>query len=255
MSVSSIGYKLRAVAKVRRLAALGFLAALACARKPAPSPGPETRAPLDARATPAAAPAARPAPPLAPDADALPAAAELPPERRAIQVVAGSEREVDADAARARGLALVDLGDDWAPSVLAPDNPYRAIYTGLAADRGDGDGQPLAKGEHNYLDLYGISPALSVLRRRFLADAARDCSDVDVVKLLSIDEVRTWGRATAGWRATRASTSASKPSARFSPKWRSDSRVRACSIRASTSPVATTPRCERQCWRSSRSMR
>jgi len=181
------------VAKVRRLAALGFLAALACARKPAPSPGPETRAPLDARATPAAAPAARPAPPLAPDADALPAAAELPPERRAIQVVAGSEREVDADAARARGLALVDLGDDWAPSVLAPDNPYRAIYTGLAADRGDGDGQPLAKGEHNYLDLYGISPALSVLRRRFLADAARDCSDVDVVKLLSIDEVRTWG--------------------------------------------------------------
>src|SRR6185503_20183204 len=52
----------------------------------------------------------------------------------------------------------------------------------------------LALGERNYLELYGIPPALSVLRRRFLEDASRDCmTGVDTDKLLSIDEIRTWG--------------------------------------------------------------
>ncbi|HMF44422.1 MAG TPA: hypothetical protein VKQ32_27300, partial [Polyangia bacterium] len=85
------------------------------------------------------------------------------------------EREVDAPAARAQGLTLVDLSDGWAPSVLDGAG-YRSVFTALAADRGDGDGQPLAAGERNYLELYGIPPALSVLRRRFLTDAAGACT-------------------------------------------------------------------------------
>jgi len=144
--------------------------------------------------------------PSAPDPDALPPAAGLPPERRAIQVVDGEERVVDADVARARGLTLVELGDDWAPAIfddgVGPDgavlpNRYRATLTGLAADRTDGDGQPLAAGEKNYLELYGIPPAPSVLRARFLADAQRVCDPTfDVTRLLSVDEITSWGATT-----------------------------------------------------------
>jgi hypothetical protein len=143
----------------------------------------------------------------APDPDALPAAAaDLPPERRAIQVVNGDERVVDAEAARARGLTLVDLRDDWAPALFddgaGPNgavlpNHYRAIFTGLASDRKDGDGQPLEPGERNYLELYGVPPTLGVLRARFLADAARQCDPTfDTAKLLAVDEITTWGATT-----------------------------------------------------------
>ena len=132
--------------------------------------------------------------------------ADLPPEQRAVQVVGGSERTVAVGAAHARGLTVVDLSDAWVPSVIDDHagpkgatlvNPYHAIYVGLAADRTDGDGQPLAAGERNYLELYGIPPSLSVLRRRFLEDARRDCAATfDPEKLLAVDEVRTWGAST-----------------------------------------------------------
>jgi hypothetical protein len=129
-------------------------------------------------------------------ADALPALPDLPPERRAIQVVAAAERQVDAEAARARGLTIVDLSDGWAPAVL-DGTGYRAVFTGLAADRGDADGQPLAAGERNYLELYGIPPALSVLRRRFLIDASGACARAyDADTLLAVDQIRTWGAST-----------------------------------------------------------
>ncbi len=76
-------------------------------------------------------------------------------------------------------------------------NPYRSVYTGLASDRTDGDGQPLAAGERNYLELYGIPPTLSVLRRRFVEDARLACASAfDPAKLLGVDEVRTWGAST-----------------------------------------------------------
>ena len=140
------------------------------------------------------------------DADALPPAPAVAAEQRAIQVVGGSERVVDAAVARARGLTVVDLSDGWVPRVLADqpgpkgttlENPYRAIYSGLASDRGDGDGQPLAGGERNYLDLYGIPPTLSVMRRRFLEDSRRTCAaDIDADTLLAVDEVPTWGAST-----------------------------------------------------------
>jgi hypothetical protein len=141
-----------------------------------------------------------------PAADVLPAVADLPADQRAVQVVGGSERTVAVGAAHAGGLTVVDLSDAWVPSVIDDHagpkgttlvNPYHAIYVGLAADRTDGDGQPLAAGERNYLELYGIPPSLSVLRRRFLEDARRDCAAAfDPEKLLAVDEVRTWGAST-----------------------------------------------------------
>ena len=168
-------------------------------------------APIETRRAPVAVRSAPPAParprakPIA-AADALPVLPELPPERRAIQIVGSGEnggddfkfeeRQVDADAARARGLTVVDLSDAWAPSVLDGAG-YRSVFTALAADRGDGDGQPLAAGERNYLELYGIPPALSVLRRRFLIDAGGACAHAfDVDTLLAVDQIRTWGAST-----------------------------------------------------------
>jgi hypothetical protein len=151
--------------------------------------------------------------PPRPDPDALPAASGLPPERRAIQVVNGRERIVDADRARARGLTIVDLSDDWAPAIFADGsvgdkilpNHYRPIFTGLASDRGDGDGQPLRAGQKNYLELYGIPPALSVLQQRFLADGDRPCvGAIDRSKLLAVDSVTVWGSTTEKRELARA---------------------------------------------------
>jgi hypothetical protein len=176
------------------------IATPACERaKPRP-PAERPRASASATAAP---PPARPRPQPIAAADALPALSDLPPERRAIQVVGSGEngadrqeRQVDADAARTRGLVVVDLSDAWAPSVLDGAS-YRSAFTGLAADRSDGDGQPIAAGERNYLELYGIPPALSVLRRRFLIDAQGACARAfDPDALLAVDQIRTWGATT-----------------------------------------------------------
>ncbi len=144
--------------------------------------------------------------PPGPDADALAAAAGLPESRRAIQMVGEQERVVDVDEARRRGLTLVDLSDDWAPAIfadgVAPDgatlpNRYRSIFVGLANDRTDGDGQPVAPGERNFLELYGVPASLSVLRERFVADATGSCHlAIDRTKLLGVDKIATWGATT-----------------------------------------------------------
>ena len=151
--------------------------------------------------------------------DVLPPAPALSPERLALQVSDGVERFVDAEGARQAGLTLVDLSDDWAPIIFADGkgpggvvlpNQYRAVFVGLANDRTDGDGQPLAAGEKNYLELLGIPPSLSVLRARFLDDAARDCRAVDRAKLLAVDEIETWGATTEGKELARHSARAAR---------------------------------------------
>lgn len=145
--------------------------------------------------------------PHVPAPEALrPAATErLPPERRAIQVWEGSERLVDAEQARGAGLVVVDLRDEWAPRLFEDGqtadgkplvNRYRQVFVGLANDKTDGDGQPLPAGGKNYLELFGIPPALSVLRERFLADEGRDCSGVDTEALLGTHGIPAWGERT-----------------------------------------------------------
>jgi hypothetical protein len=97
---------------------------------------------------------------------------------------AGKETWIDVDKAVAEGYTLLDLSDDWSPYVFALHqtptgeplpNRYRRVFIGLANDQLDEDGQPLAAGEKNYLELYGIFPSMSVLRARFVEDAARSC--------------------------------------------------------------------------------
>ncbi|HEX3695878.1 MAG TPA: hypothetical protein VH374_10845 [Polyangia bacterium] len=75
----------------------------------------------------------------------------------------------------------VDLGDDWAPfilqdaSAIAGDGPkpnaYRATFVELANERATVDGGAPRRGEHNYLEVFGIPPTLSVLRARLDEDA------------------------------------------------------------------------------------
>ena len=54
---------------------------------------------------------------------------------------------------------------------------------------------PAGPPPHNYLEVYGIPPTLSVLRARFLEDAPEDghdrCADVDVEKLNAADWIPT----------------------------------------------------------------
>lgn len=78
--------------------------------------------------------------------------------------------------ARAAGLLVVDLGDGWAPFIfqdggIEKDDPpkpngYRQTFIDLANDRVDPNGHPIAGGDHNFLEPFGIPPTLSVLRAR-----------------------------------------------------------------------------------------
>ena len=78
--------------------------------------------------------------------------------------------------ARAAGLLVVDLGDGWAPFIFQdggiekgdPPKPngYRQTFIDLANDRVDSNGHPIANGDHNFLEPFGIPPTLSVLRAR-----------------------------------------------------------------------------------------
>ena len=110
------------------------------------------------------------------------------PQRKPVAALAAGEtyvyeggvaRRDTIAAARAAGLLDVDLGDDWAPFILqdgegegAKPNAYRATFVGLANDRLDADGDEARPGEHNFLEVFGIPPSLSVLAARVEADAS-----------------------------------------------------------------------------------
>ncbi|MDB4965587.1 MAG: hypothetical protein JWN44_1276 [Myxococcales bacterium] len=133
-------------------------------------------------------------PARAADAPPPPARPELAAPERALLVAGGAERWISAADAVAGGYTLVDLGDDWTPYIFQEvtdgngnlmANRYRQVYLGLANDSGDRDGQPLAENDHNYLELFGVPPTLSVIRARFLdsKERAQTCSGVDFEKL------------------------------------------------------------------------
>ena len=151
-------------------------------------------------------------------------------------------RTVAVGAAHARGLLhrrrsqrrLGAVGDRRlhaaGPKGATLVNPYHAIYLGLASDRTDGDGQPLAASERNYSWSSTASRRrVSVLRRRFLEDARRECAaSFDPEKLLAVDEVRSWGASTEAKelgkqaaRGTRLEAAASPPAPRRWRRWRS----------------------------------
>jgi hypothetical protein len=150
------------------------------------------------------------------EASALPGQNGLAPGAHALVVDGGREKLVDAAQAEKSGLTLVDLSDGWTPYIFEElpgkdgqplGNRYRQIYLGLANDTGDPDGQPLIQPDektgkrkkklapagppapppHNYLELYGIPPTLSVMRARFLEDDPGTdggrCKEVDWEKI------------------------------------------------------------------------
>ena len=189
---------------------LGLLAvlALACDREPpAPSGG---------QPPPGATPGRPPAPP--------PAWSKLKPPGpdQTLALHPDGPRLSSTAQARAAGLLVIDLGDEWAPFIFSEGdgpsgepkpNPYRKTFIDLANDRADPDDIFLAGGAtraldlspeaeekrrledearrrgkprpperprrrrtqpvRNHLEVFGIPPTLSVLRRRVQEDAAR----------------------------------------------------------------------------------
>lgn len=145
-------------------------------------------------ATPHAMASGSPAPsPVLTELQALRARDDLPPAQRALVLVNGTERWVDARAIASVGYTLIDLRDDFTPFIFAEQhtpegvplpNRYRRVFLGLANDQLDGDGEPLPAGEQNHLELYGVFPSLSVLRARFVRDAAQPCHDQESSSVL-----------------------------------------------------------------------
>ena len=95
-----------------------------------------------------------------------------------------------SDSPKQRGYTIVDLGDDWVPYIFrhktpgledASPNKYAQRYVGLANDRTDSDGDKLAAHEHNYLELYGIPPTLTVIRGEWasMVEDVQPCLDAE----------------------------------------------------------------------------
>ena len=109
---------------------------------------------------------------------------QIPPERRVEAFIQGAHRTMDIDEARMRGLTIVDLSDDWVPYIFWSETPgtddfkmnaYQRNYVDLANDRIDVDGNELEPDQHNYLEVFGIPPSLSVIKDRLASDQAKEC--------------------------------------------------------------------------------
>jgi hypothetical protein len=114
----------------------------------------------------------------------LPAPVAIPVHRRIYLFDGSKPQAVRDDDARLAAYAIIDLSDDFVPYLFQEKTPggqdfkkndYRQTYTNIANDITDESGKPLAAGDHNYVELFGIPPSLSVLRNRFTDDAVKVC--------------------------------------------------------------------------------
>jgi hypothetical protein len=88
--------------------------------------------------------------------------------------------------AQAKGLTIVDLTDTWTPTLFAPQGDqipsFHDKYLQLAAEHGQGED---ALGE-----LYGVVPALAIVRARLADDARHAChAAIDPTPILALDKV------------------------------------------------------------------
>ncbi|PRP90907.1 hypothetical protein ENSA5_59820 [Enhygromyxa salina] len=131
-------------------------------------------------------------------------------------------RKLAIDQAEARGYTVIDLGDSWRPYIFShktpgaedhSDNAYASRYIDLANDRTDHDGDPLAEHEHNYLELYGIPPSLSVVLDEWralpeleqcLTDAGYDGSSFDPSIGSIIYKRNAGGKRLRKWKSARS---------------------------------------------------
>jgi hypothetical protein len=95
-----------------------------------------------------------------------------------------------ADAA-ARGLTILDLSDDWTPAVLTramsgATPEYRAHYIAIANEELGDDAEPQDK----LAELYGVSPALSVVRKRLGETKRHACwAEVDPAPITALGRI------------------------------------------------------------------
>ncbi|MCB9522882.1 MAG: hypothetical protein H6702_05835 [Myxococcales bacterium] len=124
---------------------------------------------------------------------------DTPADERVVIVVDGEERIVPEAAAVAAGYSVVSFRDDWTPFIFEPmagpdgeelQNRYRQIFLGLANDLTDEDGRPLDDDESNYLEVFGIPPAMGLVRDRAVADSEAEChTKIDYEAIASLDEI------------------------------------------------------------------
>jgi hypothetical protein len=93
--------------------------------------------------------------------------------------------------AQARGLTIVDLTDDWTPTLFARPTAdgtlpaFRGRYLELAAEQGE-------KGMDALAELYGIVPALSVVKARLGDDERHAChAAIDAQPIGKLDRTYT----------------------------------------------------------------
>ncbi|HSN24793.1 MAG TPA: peptidoglycan-binding domain-containing protein, partial [Kofleriaceae bacterium] len=112
----------------------------------------------------------------------------LQAEGGCVQVVvmdAGREKGTTCAAdARAKGLTIIDLTDSWTPTLFAPTGDQvpaiRDKYLELAAEKG--------QGEDALSELYGVVPALGIVRARLADDARHQCqAAIDPKPILALD--------------------------------------------------------------------
>jgi hypothetical protein len=100
--------------------------------------------------------------------------------------------ELCASAAAAKGFTIVDLTDTWTPTLLAPTAEgqlpsFHERYLQLANER-DPDQQPI-EGEDALDELYGVVPALAIVRSRLEDEPRHQChTDIDPKPILALDK-------------------------------------------------------------------
>jgi hypothetical protein len=104
-----------------------------------------------------------------------------------------AQGQVDAAKADEEGHLLLDLGEEWTPYILTEasseeeqgqTSEYRSTYLALARGEFPKDRHGYRAEKDQYLELYGILPTLTLLRKRFTDVRALECaSELDLVPL------------------------------------------------------------------------
>ncbi|MFH2009723.1 MAG: L,D-transpeptidase [bacterium] len=116
----------------------------------------------------------------------------------------GRRRALPLSEARRLGFTVVELGDSWTPVLFTEQSPldkqpipfpYRKRYLDLANDRTDRQGRKLPRDRSNHLELYGVPPTPSVIRKRLRDRLVRSCmAKVDLKALKAFrGSVSAWG--------------------------------------------------------------
>jgi hypothetical protein len=104
-----------------------------------------------------------------------------------------AQSQVDAAKADEEGHLLLDLGEEWTPYILTEasseeeqgqTSEYRSTYLALARGEFPKDRHGYRAEKDQYLELYGILPTLTLLRKRFTDVRALECAtELDLVPL------------------------------------------------------------------------